>query len=119
MKKMIFLSFTLMFLFSGIRLAAENTSQKSAKKSVKTVALKFNNADQLANISWDMIRHFFNGTAPDATIEIKIQYKGSTHTIDASKQSFSIDSQGKMSDLDGMISDLKKTVKSLQEFVKE
>ncbi len=119
MKKLILLSFTLMFLFSGLQLTAENALQKSSKKSVKTVALTFNNAEQLANISWDMIRHFFDGTAPDATIEIKIQYKGSSHTKDLSKQSFTIDSQGKMSHLDGMITDLKKTVTSLQEFVKE
>ena len=119
MKKFYLLSFALLFLFSGIQLTAANASQKAPKKSVKTIALKFNNAAQLSTISWDNIRHFFDGTAPEETIEIKIQYTGSNHPKDASKQSFSIDSRGKMSGIDGMISDLKKTVISLQEFVKE
>jgi hypothetical protein len=119
MKKFYFLTFTLMFLFSGFQLTAANNPQKSPKKSVKTIALKFNNADQLSNISWDMIRHFFDGTAPEENIEIKIQYTGADQPKNATMHSFSIDSQNKMSHIDGMISDLEKTVKSMQEFVKK
>ncbi|MBE0649236.1 MAG: hypothetical protein IH595_00195 [Bacteroidales bacterium] len=119
MKKFYLLAFVLLFSFSGFQLTAANSSQKESKKSVKIVALKFNTADQLANISWEMIHHFFDGTAPEENIEIKIQYTGSNHPKDASKQSFSIDSKGKMSGIDGMISDLKKTITSLQEFVKK
>ena len=118
MKKNYFLAFALVFLFSGFQLTAANNSKNKAKLNVKSVSLKFDNAQELSKISWDNIRHVFDETAPDQTIEIKIVYTGTENTKNKVTHSFSLDSRDKMSHINAMISDLKSTIKSLQKFVK-
>lgn len=119
MKKLYLFTFTLVFVFSGFQLMAANHTQQKADLNVKTVSLKFDNAQELSKISWDKIRHIFDKTAPDQTIEIKIVYTGADLSKNATMHSFSLDARDKMSHIDAMINDLKRTVISLQKFVKK